>query len=131
MDTDRLQPAAPRRRRFQFSLRRLLIVVALVAATSCYLVPEARTVCARKAWLAAHPQTGTPIDILMFLQGSKIEAGPSLVRRAMGDKSQLVIWVDTEVEAKAARDLFPEAAVCVPEHLWSESKWRIARERSR
>ncbi len=109
--------AEPRRRRYQFGLRTLLIGVALlsvVCAVGSYVTGEARIVADRKAWSEAHPPwlgsktgTGTPIECAKRNES----ADPSQLRRWLGDSAIDLIEVFSDDNASAAIKLFPEAQV--------------------
>ncbi len=118
MDTDASQLAAPkRRRRFQFRLRTLFVVVTIVAVACAYLAHEWRIVRDRRNWLLNHYQYPMPPSMWSIGQPESEQnpsAGPSMVRRWLGDASHDYVWVfagfpDTDVvEAKAQ---FAEAQV--------------------
>jgi hypothetical protein len=102
------------RRRFQFRLRTLLIVVTLLSVPCAYIGRQARVVAERRAWLAAHPisqrdQLWDSLDCLITL-GDQTEY-PSLVRRWIGDEAIRILFVG-QSDAETAEALFPEAAVC-------------------
>lgn len=92
-------------RRFQFSLRTLLIVVALLALPCAYVGWEAKIVAQRKSWLEAHPDTDHT-----FPPG--LEPGEiSWVRRWLGDEERCQINVRgfSQDELETTSKLFPEA----------------------
>ena len=104
------------RRRFQFRLRTLMIVVTLLAVLMGYVGGQAEIVRARQAWLKAHSE----LDFFMvshtyevLIHGDKTKS-PSLLRRWLGDH-ELESW---EVFRNASTDqlseinaLFPEATI--------------------
>ncbi len=113
--------AVPRRRWYQFSLRTLLIGVALLGVLCAYVAHEYRIVAARKAWLAAHP--GDPRIEPNSLRGwhdgypkairePDRSRSPFLVRRWLGDKDMLNVFVYPQ-EADEAAALFPEATILI------------------
>src|SRR5579859_1426597 len=115
-DTNAAQPKS--RRRFQFSLRTLLIGVALLAVPCAYVAHEARIVAARKAWLESHPnwhrfelrEQGHIGEYVMPkpLRSPDRSSSPHLIRRWLGDKDIPRVSVTSE-EFEEAVALFPEA----------------------
>jgi hypothetical protein len=112
-------PPRRKRRRFQFSLRTLLIFVMLLAVTCGYVCRQVEIVAARKAWLESHPwDLANPDEIgpgrLMPLPvryaGDK-DQEPSLIRRWLGDVSADEVEVSTAEDEATARSLFPEAQI--------------------
>ena len=113
MDEKRDNAAPKPRRRLQFSLRTLLIVVAMLGvlfAVGRYVADQAKIVAERKAWIEAHGRgwvTGT-VD---FAQGDP-EKRPSIIRRWLGDVAADNIEVHgSNTDLKVAAALFPEANI--------------------
>ena len=104
-----------RRRWYQYSLRTLLIVVALLSLPFAYVAHEARIVRERNAWLRAK----TPHFYSLFGLPSTFATGdrsrsPSLVRCWLGDESHDGVIVSPSSplsEKRLAAELFPEADV--------------------
>jgi hypothetical protein len=104
------------RRRFQFRLRTLMIVVTLLAVVCGYVGRQAEIVRARQAWLKAHSELGSSMishTYEVLIHGDKGKS-PSLLRRCLGDH-ELRSW---EVFRNASIDqlseinaLFPEATI--------------------
>ncbi len=102
--------------RFQFRLRTLLIVVALLAILCAYVAQQYRLVAARKAWLIAHQ---TPRGIFewngpgMTEHEGNREDGPGLIRRWLGDRAwhALPVVDPKPGEVEVARELFPETTI--------------------
>ena len=94
VDTSNIaEPSSPRRRWFQFRLRTLLIGVVLLAIPCAYIGHEARTVAARKEWLAHHPQPDLEVlgPLIVSPPDPAHPAEPiwptlPLVRRLLGDQ---------------------------------------------
>jgi len=100
------------RRWYQFSLRTLLIGVALLSVPCAYVAHEYRLVQARKEWIT---RRAPPFELAGIPPTQVYErnpaADPSLIRRWLGDRAETDIDVDSEADAAAAKSLFPEAAV--------------------
>ena len=112
MDTDTPQPTAPKhRRRFQFHLRTLFVVVTLASIPCAYVGWQAKIVRERKAWIEAHPNTVTFLStdptVPNYFGVKPAENPLSLVRRWLGDKPMQSIEFSDEDGLAAA--LFPEA----------------------
>ncbi len=111
------QPTAvksPRRRWHQFSLRTLLIGVALLSVPFAYVAHEYQIVAARKAWLEAPCCLDSPELPLprYFRDASK---SPTAIRLWLGDEPQLTIFAESRERAEVAHALFPEADVRIVE----------------
>jgi hypothetical protein len=101
----------PRRRWYQFSLRTLLIGVALLSVPCAYVGHEARIVAARKAWISSH------LDMQFELDHTALPWNPSatsvpVIRRWLGDEGMrfLAVYPHDQDDGKA---LFPEAIIVV------------------
>jgi hypothetical protein len=116
------QPNVTRRKpsRFRplhsFSLRTLLIGVALLAALCGYVAHEAKIVQDRRVWAINHGHfwVTNPLRATVERVSGDPSRGPSFVRLWLGDKPlpQLVVPTDTEPsEIKLAASLFPEADI--------------------
>jgi hypothetical protein len=116
-----------KRRWYQFGLRTLMIVVAMVAAACAYIAHEARVVRDRQEFFSAHdtknhvqtPQSTTKI----LANGNRMSLGdePSFIRRWLGDIRYMEILLYapvTEEEQRKAVELFPEALVIVRDNHW-------------
>jgi hypothetical protein len=112
MDTNALQPAAPKRRRrwLQFRLRTLLIATMVLAAGCAYFTHECKIVAERRRWLAEN-------FYLPFIEGLDLgghkAARPSLLRLFLGDEAVASIVVCSKTDAAIAAALFPEAEIDV------------------
>jgi hypothetical protein len=104
------------RRRFQFRLRTLMIVVTLIAVPCAYVGWQAKIVRDRKAWLARQPiqrRIDGPKIIKELAQGDPTRS-PSKIRLWLGDKSVEYIGIpisSNPEELKLAASLFPEAVI--------------------
>ncbi len=114
METDTLQPAAPKRRRhwFQFRLRTLFLATMALAAGCAYFTHEYQIVAERRNWIAGN-------FYLPFIEGLDLgghkAARPSLLRLFLGDEAVALIVVCSKTEAATAAALFPEAKIDVVE----------------
>jgi hypothetical protein len=111
-------PPKRKRRWYQFRLRTLLIVVALLAVASGYFASQAQIVRERDSWLKkAHQRDVGPGVISLHwpkvLSLGSIERGPSFIRRWLGDvpQDEIQLWSITDDEKRRAVELFPEARV--------------------
>jgi hypothetical protein len=114
--------------RFQFRLRTLMIGVTLLAVLCGYVMRDAKTVAARKAWYESHPRRFLRIfpssaQYTTLYPGDPLSS-PSLLRRWLSDRPQLSIVVSSQIAASQLSKrhaLFPESAVAaspeVPSHL--------------
>ena len=116
MNTDAAQPK-PRRRWYQFSLRTMLIGVALLSLLCARFAHEAMTVHERRAWLEANPQRSLGIrdaaPSYRFAEGNWSRR-PSIVRLWLGDEARDAVFVEYSApldKKKVATTLFPEADV--------------------
>jgi hypothetical protein len=130
MQTERTQANPPKRKRrwLQFSLRSLLIGVALLAIPCGYVGWQAKIVRERKAYLQASMHLwdvelflghGGVSNYVVFAKGDEAQA-PSLIRIWLGDEAQDCVWVESARstgEKQSAAALFPEALVLE----WSEA----------
>ena len=103
--------AEPRRRWHQFSLRTLLIGVALLGVACAYLAHEAKIVQARKAWLDDRP-------FWVAIQCTTVNnrnpsADPTLIRRLLGDEAVERFIMSRHDDVSGAKALFPEARISV------------------
>ena len=82
------EPPKRKRRWFQFSLRTLLIGVALLAVACAHVAHEAKIVRERRNWLVAHlfAASSFPPHLILLAQGSA-EHNPSVIRLLLGDNS--------------------------------------------
>lgn len=105
-----------RRRRFQFSLRTLMIFVALLAVltgAARHIANEAAIVKARKEWLR------NPFRDFPFSTNPKViarrnpKADPSWLRVWLGDKPEEQVETDSYSEGESLKMLFPEATINV------------------
>jgi hypothetical protein len=103
------------RRRFQFRLRTLLIVVTLLAVVCAYVTHEAAIVRKREAWLETHFESfkGKSHMFKIIVQADRNRV-PSGLRKWLGDYD-LQSWVlsrqDTRETAIEISALFPEATI--------------------
>jgi hypothetical protein len=104
------------RRRIQFRLRTLLIVVTLFALIPCgYVGWQAKIVRERKAWYAAHPGGGFANGARIVACGNEAKA-PNLLRRWLGDVANDAITLhptSTAADIRKATELFPEAVIAL------------------
>jgi hypothetical protein len=100
------------RRRFQFRLRTLMIVVTLLAVACGYIGSQEQIVGQRRAWYVEHPCN--------FSNGARVIAcgdkaqSPGLMRRWLGDIANDAIPLplnSTPDDRRRAIELFPEAVV--------------------
>ncbi len=102
-----------RRRRFQFSLRTLLIVVGLLSLPCVYVVHEARIVQERRQFLSEHPL----LDLDPWYLFVRHEPETPWLRALLGDRAVAAIGVTASTSAAERariRALFPEAGVDEP-----------------
>jgi hypothetical protein len=111
---DTAEPQKPRRRRFQFRLRTLLIGVVLIGSACGYFGHESRIVQERKNWLSVHPFMFIHEDerrfAYCFAAGNE-NRSPSQLRLWLGDEDCRVLYLfDSVTDAlKRAAAMFPEA----------------------
>ncbi len=103
------------RRRFQFRLRTLMIVVTLLAVACAHVAHEAKIVRERRNWLVAHlfAASSFPPHLILLAQGSA-EHNPSVIRLLLGDNSYKFIPVPASAPASVKEEaiiLFPESKV--------------------
>jgi hypothetical protein len=110
------EPPKSNRRRFQFRLRTLMVVVTVFALIPCgYLGWEAKVVRERRLWLA-HLQAegyGPRIGDIVVYAGNG-HGGPNNVRRWLGDKEVITIAIPatiSEEDKETTLRLFPESNV--------------------
>src|SRR4051812_5709320 len=96
----------PNRRRFQFSLRTLLIGVTLLAV-GCWYAAQAKIVRDRETWKNRSIQSSSWLRPRHVVKGNPDE-GPSLIRRWLGDYSRTSVLVLYPEDQAEARRLFPE-----------------------
>jgi hypothetical protein len=130
MEAEPLEVDSPnrKRRRFQFRLRTLLIVVTLLAVLLGYVGRQAEIVRARKSWFGAHKSwfnSRFSRSAVIFNFGTETlvhgdsSKAPSLLRRWIGDDDIKSIDVHQEPVTSELADmkfLFPEADIrlCTP-----------------
>jgi hypothetical protein len=103
------EPSKPRRR-FQFRLRTLMIVVVtLLVIALGYVAYEWQFVHARRAWREAHPFWMIPA----FDRLPQNAKQPPWIRRWLGDGTFPIVLIASESERKDAEYLFPEAKISV------------------
>jgi hypothetical protein len=103
----------------QFSVRTLLIGIALLSVPCAYVAHEARIVAARKQWLAWHPTVGGDAANPPAWSPSPDNSLP-LIRRLLGDQQIDSLVVEASEKDEAAT-LFPEASVSV--FVWFKPQW--------
>jgi hypothetical protein len=106
---EKLATAKPRRRWYQFSLRTLLIGMALLAIPGGCIAHEARFVAERKAWLAAHSGACVFATASGWPSSCHPEKDPSFIRRCLGDRA--VAWILSDEARGPLESLFPEARI--------------------
>ena len=122
----------PPRRRFQFRLRTLMIVVTLLALPMGYVGWQAKIVRERKFWLETHAAREPGGDDMysvdpgwvVFRDGNHEQRSPSRIRLWLGDEDHSVLLISPaapETDAAVAAALFPEAAI------YKYRKWEPAR----
>jgi hypothetical protein len=94
------------RRRFQFRLRTLFVVVTVMAVACWYIAGQWRIVCARKDWLKAHPGYCTA----SLMGRDPRPEDPSFLRVWLGDEAIAYIEIEDKYRSEA-RSLFPEVAI--------------------
>jgi hypothetical protein len=106
----------PTRRRFQFRLRTLMIVVTVFAVPLGYVGWQAKIVRERQAW---HREEDVPVFAFgaggptEVMRGNPAE-GPGSVRRWLGDSAKDTIFMPqsaSDEDIRGARVLFPEATI--------------------
>jgi hypothetical protein len=120
IEPTKADPPKRNRRRFQFSLRSLMIGVTLLALLSGYVVRLRAFVEERQRFLDAareQPIFATPDEI----------SDVPWIRRLLGDRPVLAIGLDADAdraERQRAASLFPEACICAVrfEHI-SGAPW--------
>ena len=99
------------RRRIQFRLRTLLIIVALLALPCAYVAHEAQIVAHRRSVMENAFRNGATPFVPMFT--SDFETIPSVpwIRRILGDEGMKEIWWNdaTKEEREGFQSAFPEA----------------------
>jgi hypothetical protein len=103
----------PRRRRYRFSLRTLLIGVVVLSLPLGYVVHEAMIARERKTWMALHPRSsgiGLILPLAMGAIAGNPKQSPPLARRLMGDDGHVELFVARD-EIPLAHRLFPEATI--------------------
>jgi hypothetical protein len=104
------EPPKRKRRWFQFSLRTLMIGVALLAVPLSYVGWEAKVVRERAAFLDHLEKSGAFISDSGGLERD-LSQRPSWLRILIGDKDVGYIWLPDESELKRVKELFPEAFI--------------------
>jgi len=98
------------RRRFQFRLRTLFIVVTLLAVLGGYLLLEARIVNERKAML----ETGSDGPVVDFTVDKGKDAAIPTLRLWIGDHFFSSVHVKQQADINRYKAAFPEADVELP-----------------
>ena len=106
------------RRWYQFSLRTLLIGVALLGVACAYVAHEARIVAARKAWIASHalPSPGIGSHYFDVIAPGDRKQAPSVLRKWLGDFDCIQWEVLSSISPKElhrAAAVLPEANIVV------------------
>lgn len=110
--------ATPRRRWFRFSVRAVLIGVAVLSVLGSHVVHEWRIVRERDAvWRSLKVQTPTGFTCFKGKRQPDSVNGVSYTRQLLGDQSiaSIQLGLLPEEEVQRLRAAFPEAAVTVPE----------------
>jgi hypothetical protein len=110
-----ISDASNRKRRVQYRLRTLMIVVTFLAVACAYVGWQAKVVRERNAWLEMHQQEYFPFSGPwgVIFQGDRAQS-PSRFRLLIGDTPQLRIIVSktaSRADKELAASLFPEADV--------------------
>jgi hypothetical protein len=109
------EPQKPRRRRLQFMLRTLLVIVTLLAIPCAYLGWQANIVAHRRLVLKNAMEQG----LVVMSDDSDADAVATVpwIRRIMGDAPvRSAWWVGATKEDRARfKEAFPEAKV---QHAW-------------
>jgi hypothetical protein len=100
----------PPRRRFQFSLRTLMIGIALLAVACAYVGWQATIVSVRVKILAEFRDPPHIIKWHTLHLGDKSQA-PGLLRRWLGDKEVGSLFFAKRDDAERHHELFPEARI--------------------
>jgi hypothetical protein len=120
--TELVAAAPPKRKRrwFQFSLRSLLIFMAIVAIACAWLAHEAHAVQQRKSlrqWIEEGGGTCVVNDLGSHIPpGSKIEE-PSLIRRWLGDETVRTVFLPRKTsdrDLQRIKTWFPGADLIPP-----------------
>ena len=105
----------PPRRRFQFRLRTLMIVVTLFCvAAGGYIGSQKKIVAERRAWLAHLQEEGYTARIGDIVISGGDQSEPNIVRRWLGDKATFRISLPATLPDKDKETtlrLFPESTV--------------------
>jgi hypothetical protein len=103
------------RRRFQFSLRTLLIVVTLFCIVGGgYIGWQKKIVMERRAWLARLLEQGFKQSIGDRVIAAGDQSQPNIVRRWLGDKATFIIGLPagmSDEDKETTLRLFPESTV--------------------
>lgn len=110
-------------RRFQFSLRALLVAVIIVAVPCAWIAQNAHLVQQRNEMLEKYNGADGPLWRVVVMPGLSEPKELPWVRRALGDSPVLAFkWgsdADSEVNRRLLR-LFPEAKIVLKDHqIWS------------
>ena len=98
-------------KRFQFSLRTLLIVVTLLAIPCWYVGEQYRIVAHRKAMMARIREHGGNV---MFADEASAHGPPAsvpFIRKLLGDKALDDIGLPPGIPSSEVREVFPEAKI--------------------
>jgi hypothetical protein len=117
------EPSASPRRRFQFRLRTLMVVVTLLAVPCAYVGWQAKIVRERNAMLRTFGENrfgfyDTPSIYYTGDSDLQTTEKPTvpLIRKWLGDRAVEFIYVprrDPSVDVDAIRKMFPEATVSI------------------
>jgi hypothetical protein len=105
------------RRRFQFRLRTLMIVVTLFALIPCgYVGWQAKIVRERRSWLTRLQEQGYKYPKIgdIVIHAGNGHGGPNIVRRWLGDEAIVAVALPatiSEEDSEATLRLFPESNV--------------------
>jgi hypothetical protein len=122
-EPSKAEPPKRKRRRFQFRLRTLMIVVTLLAGVCGYVAHEAKIVRDRNAWLRTHSQkSASGFGYGPSTKGDRAQR-PGLIRQWLGDEEKRAIYaVDhTPSGLATAAELFPEATIFELYPSWPEA----------
>ena len=108
--TPKAQPSRSKRRRFQFRLRTLMIVVTLFCVVGGYVAHEAKIAMDRKAML----ETGSDGPVVDFTVDKGKDAAIPSIRLWIGDHFFSSVHVKQKADIDRYKAAFPEADVELP-----------------